>query len=60
MLAGMGHEVTTAVDGVDGWQRVQSDNPDVIVSDLMMPNLDGYELLKLVKTPRVPVTSPLS
>lgn len=49
MLAGMGHEVTTAVDGVDGWQRVQSDNPDVIVSDLMMPNLDGYELLKLVK-----------
>jgi len=49
MLAGMGHEVTTAVDGVDGWQRVQSDNPDVIVSDLMMPNRDGYELLKLVK-----------
>jgi putative two-component system response regulator len=49
-LSGMGHEVTTAVDGLDGWQRVQADAPDVIVSDLMMPNMDGYELLKLVKT----------
>jgi putative two-component system response regulator len=50
MLSGMGHAVTTAVDGVDGWQHVQSDQPDVIVSDLMMPNMDGYELLRLVKS----------
>ena len=50
MLSGMGHEVTTAVDGVDGWQHVQADQPDVIVSDLMMPNMDGYELLRLVKS----------
>jgi putative nucleotidyltransferase with HDIG domain len=50
MLSGMGHAVATAVDGLDGWQQVQAAQPDVIVSDLMMPNMDGYELLKLVKT----------
>lgn len=50
MLSGMGHAVATAVDGLDGWQQVQATPPDVIVADLMMPNMDGYELLKLVKT----------
>lgn len=50
MMAAMGHEVITAVDGREGWQRLEDFEPDVIVSDLMMPNMDGYELLKLVKT----------
>lgn len=50
MLGELGHRVMTAVDGLDGWQSVQAHSPDVIVADLMMPNMDGYELLKLVKT----------
>jgi len=41
-----GYEVATARDGVEAWDKIQSENPDVIVLDLMMPQRDGYEILK--------------
>ena len=44
-----GFQVTTAVDGEDGWEKAQKLIPDVIISDVMMPRCDGYGLLKKIR-----------
>ena len=41
-----GSAVTTAVDGEEGFTKAQQMLPDVVISDVMMPRLDGYGLLK--------------
>ena len=41
--------VETAVDGMDGWNKVRALVPDLVVSDIMMPNWNGYELCAAVK-----------
>ncbi len=50
MLRTFGHQVFTANDGLDGWEKALELLPDVLVSDVMMPRLDGFELLKRIKT----------
>ena len=44
-----GFQVTTAVDGEEGWEKAQRMIPDVIISDIMMPRCDGYGLLKKIR-----------
>ncbi len=44
-----GFEVTTAIDGEDGWQKAKQIFPDLVISDVMMPRCDGYELLKRLR-----------
>ncbi len=44
-----GFEVTTAVDGEEGWQMAQKMLPDLVISDVMMPRCDGYELLNRLR-----------
>ncbi len=44
-----GFEVTTAVDGEEGWQKAQEMLPDVVLTDVMMPRCDGYGLLKRLR-----------
>jgi len=44
-----GFQVTTAVDGEDGWTKAQELLPDLVISDVMMPRLDGYGLLKKLR-----------
>ena len=41
-----GYEVTTAYDGVEAIEAVQSELPDMIILDVMMPRMDGLEALK--------------
>ncbi|TVR05548.1 MAG: response regulator [Spirochaetaceae bacterium] len=50
MLVHLGYRVTTAEDGQDGWERIGTEAPDVVVSDVMMPRMDGFELLQRVRT----------
>ena len=45
-----GYEVHYAFNGKEGYEKVLAAQPDVIVLDLMMPVLDGYEVIKLVTT----------
>jgi len=45
-----GYEVLTALDGEQALERVRSDKPDLIVLDIMMPKLDGYEVCRAVKS----------
>ena len=44
-----GFDVTSAIDGEEGWEKAQQMNPDVIISDVMMPRCDGYCLLKRIR-----------
>ena len=44
-----GFQVTTAVDGDDGWTKAQELLPDLVISDVMMPRLDGYRLLRKLR-----------
>ena len=48
-LAREGHHVQTAVDGEDGLARALRWNPHVIISDWMMPRLDGLELCRALR-----------
>jgi two-component system alkaline phosphatase synthesis response regulator PhoP len=44
-----GYEVLTAFDGEEAIQRIEADNPDLVVLDIMMPKLDGYEVCRQVR-----------
>lgn len=44
-----GFDVETACDGVEGYQKIFEKTPDIIISDILMPNLTGYQLCRLVK-----------
>lgn len=52
MKSTLGREFTihTAVDGKDAWNSIHETMPDLIISDVMMPNMDGYELCHLIKS----------
>lgn len=41
--------ILTAHNGEEAWQWLQEQHPDLIISDVMMPGMNGYELLKRVK-----------
>jgi len=49
LLADAGYAVETAVDGEDALARARHDPPDAIVSDVLMPKLDGYGLCRAVR-----------
>lgn len=48
-LINAGFEVETARDGAEGYQKVFTSFPDAILSDIVMPNLNGYQLCRLLK-----------
>jgi two-component system alkaline phosphatase synthesis response regulator PhoP len=45
-----GYEVITALDGEQALEKLNSERPDLIVLDIMMPKLDGYEVCKAIKS----------
>jgi len=49
VLKGEGHEIETYTDGRAALARVLEEPPDLLLLDLMMPDLDGFELLKLLR-----------
>jgi len=49
MLQILGHVVFTAVDGVEALEKADQCRPDVIVLDVGMPKLDGYETAKRIR-----------
>lgn len=49
LLTEVGYEVSTAVDGFDALLRLKTFTPDVIISDLNMPQMSGFELLSVLR-----------
>ena len=43
-------QVYLAEDGQQGWEAIQKQNLDLVVSDIIMPNMDGFELCKKIKS----------
>ncbi len=44
-----GYEVVTALDGEEALRKLKETKPDLIVLDIMMPKMDGYETCKAIK-----------
>jgi two-component system chemotaxis sensor kinase CheA len=49
LLEAAGYDVTAASDGLEAWNLIQSKAPDLIVSDVEMPNMTGFELTEKVR-----------
>ncbi|MEI7880194.1 MAG: hybrid sensor histidine kinase/response regulator [bacterium] len=49
ILEGAHYEVATAVDGLDGWNQLVAGQFDAVVSDIQMPNLDGFDLTARIR-----------
>ena len=44
-----GYQVTTATDGVEALAAIESYQPDLVITDVMMPNMNGYELAQRIR-----------
>jgi DNA-binding NarL/FixJ family response regulator len=48
-LEDSGFTVDLASNGQEGWEKLQQNPPDLVITDIMMPQVDGYELLKKMR-----------
>jgi len=48
-LEANGYEVITANDGEEGLEKAESEHPDLILLDIVMPKMNGYSMLKEVR-----------
>ena len=53
IFSSQGHDVKTAEDGFSALEQIRADVPDVLLSDLNMPGMSGFELLSVVRR-RIP------
>jgi DNA-binding NtrC family response regulator len=49
LLATWGYETSQAVDGMDAFHSIQQVKPDVVLTDVIMPRLDGFGLLREIR-----------
>lgn len=49
ILESAGYDVTAAVDGQDAWKRLQNSDIELVVSDVDMPNMDGFSLTSQIR-----------
>jgi adenylate cyclase len=49
LLRNLGYDVDTALDGAAALEKMQAATPDLVVSDIMMPRMDGFELCRRIR-----------
>ncbi len=52
LLEAAGYEVRLAVDGLDAWTALKTEKVDLVVSDVDMPRMDGFELTRRIREDR--------
>ncbi len=57
VLESIGYEVVAALDGQEALEKAASESPDLILLDIMMPGMDGWETLERLKAD--PETAPI-
>ena len=57
MLARAGHDVVEAADGMEGLAAVRARRPDLVVTDILMPNKEGIETIRELRreAPELPI-----
>ncbi len=48
-LERQGYQVVTAFDGKEGLEKIRAEKPNLVVLDVMMPYMDGFEVLKSIR-----------
>ncbi|MBP9164888.1 MAG: SpoIIE family protein phosphatase [Leptospiraceae bacterium] len=59
LLGSEGYMIITAFDGLDGKQKAENYNPDLIITDLMMPRLSGIDMIKKLRENILFKTTPI-
>jgi DNA-binding response OmpR family regulator len=52
ILESQGHEVKTALNGAEGLAKLKDESPDIMILDMLMPQMDGFEVCKTLQDPR--------
>lgn len=50
VLESAGHQVTAAPNGIEGQKLIQSEKPDLVITDMMMPRMGGFPVLEFLRT----------
>ena len=48
-LQSSGYTVETALNGMEAFKKLMADRPDLLITDVMMPEMDGYELVTMLR-----------
>ncbi len=49
-LESSGFEVIEAIDGIEAIEQIQNHRPDLVITDIVMPRMNGYELCRWIKS----------
>src|SRR6202011_1665520 len=60
ILASEDYVVSTATDGFEALAKIAAEKPDLVLLDVMMPDLDGYEVCRRIKADPAPADIPVS
>ena len=51
-----GFQIDTATDGKMALEKIQTDNPDIVLLDVVMPKMDGFDVIKKIQENKIPRT----
>lgn len=59
LLRGSGLDVSVATDGVEALEQIQTHPPDIVILDIVMPRMNGYELCRRLKNDPITQSVPV-